>query len=60
MTSNDYAAYIRSQIWDNQTFNDYEHYGANFSFVADHGTAHVSVLHENGDAVSATSTINLM
>lgn len=59
LTSPDYATYIRSLISDNQTYNDYEHYGANFSVVEDHGTAHVSVLHENGDAVAATSTINL-
>uniref|UniRef100_A0A336KBV3 CSON002119 protein n=1 Tax=Culicoides sonorensis TaxID=179676 RepID=A0A336KBV3_CULSO len=59
LTSPDYASYIRSLIKDNQTFNDYEHYGANFSSVDDHGTAHISVLHENGDAVAVTSTINL-
>lgn len=60
LTSPDYAAYIRSMIDDTRTFNDYEHYGANFSYVDNHGTAHISVLAPNGDAVGATSTINLL
>lgn len=59
MTSPDYAEYIRSLIDDTRTFNDYEHYGANFSYANSHGTAHMSVLAPNGDAVAATSTINL-
>ncbi|XP_063705472.1 glutathione hydrolase 1 proenzyme-like [Culicoides brevitarsis] len=60
LTNTDYADSVRSLISDVETFNDYEHYGANFSYVPDdHGTAHISVLHPNGDAVAATSTINL-
>lgn len=60
LTSLDYSDYIRSLITDDKTYNDYEHYGANFSFTEDHGTAHISVIASNGDAVAATSTINLM
>lgn len=55
-----YANHIRSLIWDNQTFNDYQHYGAEFALTEDHGTAHLAVLAANGDAVSITSTINAM
>lgn len=59
LTSTDYADFIRSMIDDTRTYNDYAHYGANFSFADTHGTAHISVLAPNGDAVAATSTINL-
>lgn len=56
----DYADYVRSLIWDNRTFNDYQHYGGEFALREDHGTAHISVLTANGDAVALTSTINGM
>lgn len=55
-----YADEIRSLIWDNQTFNDYQHYGGEYELPEDHGTAHLNVLSANGDAVSVTSTINSM
>ncbi|KAF2903961.1 hypothetical protein ILUMI_02223 [Ignelater luminosus] len=58
LTSPAYAAMIRSQISDTTTSNDPRHYGVNMSTSEDHGTAHISVLAPNGDAVSATSTIN--
>jgi gamma-glutamyltranspeptidase / glutathione hydrolase / leukotriene-C4 hydrolase len=60
LTSTEYAAYIRSQIDDAQTFDDMNHYGANFTNTEDHGTAHISVIAPNGDAVSVTSTVNLL
>jgi gamma-glutamyltranspeptidase/glutathione hydrolase/leukotriene-C4 hydrolase len=59
LTSPDYAARIREQISISSTWQDPEHYGAKTVQPEDHGTAHVSVLAPNGDAVSATSTINL-
>ncbi|KAH8361159.1 hypothetical protein KR200_003313 [Drosophila serrata] len=53
-----FAAEIRRLIRDNTTFEDLTYYGANFTNVEDHGTAHISVLAPNGDAISVTSSIN--
>ncbi|XP_075210653.1 glutathione hydrolase 1 proenzyme-like [Lycorma delicatula] len=53
LTSKEYADYIRKQIRDDRT------YGAVFYNQEDHGTAHISVISPDGDAVSVTSTINL-
>ncbi|KXJ77452.1 hypothetical protein RP20_CCG007497 [Aedes albopictus] len=58
LTSKDYASMIREKIDSDRTFTDYQHYGAEFSEEEDHGTAHVSVLAPNGDAVAITGTIN--
>lgn len=58
LTNKNYAAFIRDGILDNATFQDYKHYGAIFSNEQDHGTAHVSIIAPNGDAVSVTSTVN--
>ncbi|XP_050701695.1 scoloptoxin SSD14-like isoform X3 [Eriocheir sinensis] len=59
LTSDAYANSIWSQIYDNQTFQDPEHYGAVTAAKDNHGTAHFSLVAPNGDAVSVTSTINL-
>ncbi|CAG0890582.1 unnamed protein product [Darwinula stevensoni] len=59
LTSETYAMDIAQQINDNQTYNDPEHYGAEVWSPEDSGTAHVSVVAPNGDAVAITSTINL-
>lgn len=59
-TNKTYAEHIRRQISDNKTFNDPHHYGPIFDNGKDDGTAHVSVLAQNGDAVVVTSTINTM
>ncbi|XP_049941993.1 scoloptoxin SSD14-like isoform X1 [Schistocerca serialis cubense] len=59
LTSRSYAESIRAQISDSVTYNDPGHYGAVLSQPDDHGTAHISVIAPNGDAVSVTSTINL-
>ncbi|XP_070074576.1 scoloptoxin SSD14 isoform X1 [Drosophila takahashii] len=53
-----FAAEIRKLILDDRTFEDMGYYGANFANEEDHGTAHISVLAPNGDAISVTSTIN--
>lgn len=60
LESVEYADSIRRIINDEKTFNDYEHYGTNASVSLDHGTGHISILAPNGDAVSITSTINVM
>ncbi|XP_037041227.1 scoloptoxin SSD14-like isoform X2 [Bradysia coprophila] len=56
----DFANEVRSKIEDNQTYQDYKHYGANFSVPDDHGTIHISVIAPNGDAVAVTSSINTL
>ena len=60
LSDTNYASEIRKLIDDETTFNDHQHYGANFSIAEDHGTAHVSVIAPNGDAVAITGTINYM
>ncbi|XP_055680915.1 glutathione hydrolase 1 proenzyme-like isoform X2 [Lutzomyia longipalpis] len=58
LTNPEFAKYVRSLIDDDTTYNTFDYYGAEFGNVEDHGTAHVSVLAPNGDAVAATSTVN--
>ncbi|XP_060522603.1 glutathione hydrolase 1 proenzyme-like [Cylas formicarius] len=58
LTSKSYADEIRKQISDTATSNDASYYGAKTTLTEDHGTAQVSVLAPNGDAISVTSTIN--
>lgn len=54
-----YADHIRMLISkDNKTFNDFKYYGANYALTEDEGTAHISVLSKNGDAVAITGSIN--
>ncbi|XP_063225047.1 scoloptoxin SSD14-like [Bacillus rossius redtenbacheri] len=60
LTSREYAEQIRAQINDSATWSDPAHYGAVVAQAGDHGTAHISVLAPNGDAVAVTSTINLL
>lgn len=59
LTSEEYATTIRAKILDNTTFNSADHYGGIYYNKEDHGTAHMSILAANGDAVSVTSTVNL-
>lgn len=59
MSSLEFADSIRSLINEKGTSRDPKHYGGVHLTKDDNGTAHVSILAENGDAVSATSTINL-
>lgn len=58
LTSASYANEIRNLIRDNGTSEDFEYYGAKFSDQRDQGTAHISILAPNGDAISVTSSIN--
>eukprot|EP00090_Calanus_glacialis_P004532 TRINITY_DN13387_c0_g1_i1.p1 TRINITY_DN13387_c0_g1~~TRINITY_DN13387_c0_g1_i1.p1 ORF type:complete len:490 (+),score=135.18 TRINITY_DN13387_c0_g1_i1:1-1470(+) len=59
LTSDEMAVEAYGKISDRATINNASHYGAVYYTPENHGTAHVSVLAQNGDAVSATSTINL-
>ncbi|KAF6211826.1 hypothetical protein GE061_012341 [Apolygus lucorum] len=59
LTSETYAEQVRKQIDDSKTFSESRHYEA-FEFrPSEYGTNHVSVLSADGDAVAATSSINL-
>ncbi|GIY94349.1 glutathione hydrolase 1 proenzyme [Caerostris extrusa] len=58
LLSTKYADQIRKRIDDSRTYNDIGHYGVNVTVHEDHGTAHLSLIAPNGDAVSVTSTIN--
>ena len=60
LTSEQWWADTRARISDTETNIDPEWYGAEFSAEEDGGTAHVSVLSPAGDAVSVTSTVNLL
>ncbi len=56
LTSDSYVDYIYNRIKDDRTF-DYTYYGNGLS-KDDKGTAHISVMTSNGDAVAMTATIN--
>lgn len=58
LTSMEYAKEIRKKIDDKRTHNEPGYYGEHFASPDDHGTAHISVLAPNGDAISVTGTIN--
>uniref|UniRef100_F7A2U0 Uncharacterized protein n=3 Tax=Ciona intestinalis TaxID=7719 RepID=F7A2U0_CIOIN len=58
MTADWYADDLRLKINDDHTW-PVDYYGPDWSVPDDSGTAHLSVLAPNGDAVAITSTINL-
>lgn len=58
LTSLEYANEIRKKIDEKKTHNEAGYYGEHFSSPDDHGTAQISVLAPNGDAISVTGTIN--
>lgn len=59
LTSRRYADEIRRNGINDTTSNDPADYGGVFFNPPDAGTAHISVLSEEGDAVSVTSTIDI-
>lgn len=58
VTKPEYGAEIRMKINDSSTSNDTATYGAEDYNPPDSGTAHISIIGTNGDAVSVTSSIN--
>lgn len=58
LTSPEYADEIRKMISDSHTAEDIKYYGPLYADVENHGTAHVSILAPNGDAISITNSIN--
>ena len=58
MTSDWYADSLRLRINDSRTF-PVDYYGPDFVLPNDHGTAHLSIVGPNGNAVALTHTINL-
>ncbi|XP_047678946.1 glutathione hydrolase 1 proenzyme-like isoform X4 [Tachysurus fulvidraco] len=57
MTSDHFAENIRSKITDNTTHPE-AYYGPEYFNNGNYGTAHLSVIAEDGSAVSVTSSIN--
>ncbi|KAM7312492.1 scoloptoxin SSD14 [Ixodes scapularis] len=57
MTSSDHADRTRKKIRDDKTFGP-SYYSGLRAFKQDHGTSHLSLLDENGDAIAVTATIN--
>ncbi|XP_062536400.1 scoloptoxin SSD14-like isoform X2 [Armigeres subalbatus] len=58
MTSPEYGEKIRQCIDDYSTRQNPHYYGGDFYIKDSHGTAHISLIGPNGDAVSVTSSIN--
>lgn len=58
MLSPEFGEQIREKIDNNRTSTDPKFYGGMYSLKEDHGTAHMSILAPNGDAISVTSSIN--
>ncbi|XP_067130221.1 scoloptoxin SSD14-like isoform X2 [Centruroides vittatus] len=59
LLSKGFADETRARIKNNKISHNPEHYGLRFHRSEDGGTAHLSVIAPNGDAVSVTSTVNL-
>ncbi|XP_072163900.1 glutathione hydrolase 1 proenzyme-like [Diadema setosum] len=57
MTSQTYADSLRARINDDRTYN-YTYYDPEFQIVNDGGTSHISIVDQEGNAASVTSTIN--
>ena len=58
LLSEEVAKATKDKISDVKTMDDPKKYGAEYSSTDDHGTAQISVIGPEGDAVAITSTIN--
>ncbi|CAL8115602.1 unnamed protein product [Orchesella dallaii] len=59
LLSPEFASELRDKLEEYKTYDDPRQYGAQFSLTADAGTAHISIIGPDGDAVALTTTINL-
>ena len=59
LTSENYIKEILKLIKDEKTF-DQKYYGPGWEVKSDEGTAHLSIVAPNGDAVSLTSSVNTL
>ena len=57
MTADWYADSLRLKI-DDSTSHPVDYYDPDFDLPENYGTAHLSIVGANGDAVGMTSTIN--
>ncbi|GER48974.1 gamma-glutamyltranspeptidase family protein [Striga asiatica] len=57
MLSKDFAQELRKTIDDSKTF-DFSHYGGRWNQIHDHGTSHISIVDQERNAVSMTTSIN--
>ena len=57
--SDEWLQFVRNRLKDDSTNSSTDYYGAAYQYTSDDaGTSSIAVLSENGDAVSATSTLN--
>ena len=59
MTNTSFGESLRQKIYDNRTFENFTYYGDFYSSTEDGGTSHMSLISPDGDAVAATTTVNL-
>ncbi|PQQ00314.1 gamma-glutamyltranspeptidase 1 [Prunus yedoensis var. nudiflora] len=57
MLSPKFAEELKKTIYDNRTF-DPSHYGGRWNQIHDHGTSHLSIIDNEQNAVSMTTTVN--
>lgn len=57
LLSPEFADSVRNRIDDGRV-QEFSKYSAEFVSPEDHGTSHLSIIAENGDSISATSSIN--
>ncbi|KAL5703852.1 Gamma-glutamyltranspeptidase 1 [Ranunculus cassubicifolius] len=57
MLSIKFAKELKQTIFDNMTFSS-NHYGGKWNQIQDHGTSHISIVDQDRNAVSMTTTIN--